>query len=188
MTTLRYTSADLELFPDDGKRYEIIDGELYVSRQPTLGHQVTCHELGVDLSIWNRATGLGVVATAPGLIFTDDNDVAPDMVWVSHERLATSLQSDGHFHSAPELVIEVLSPGSSNARRDREIKLDLYSRRGVREYWIVDWERRQIEVYRRVDAALALAATLMPDDVLESPLLPGFALSLAELFARLPSA
>ena len=183
---VRWTSADLELMPDDGKHYEIIDGELYVSKAPSYEHQVACTEMTVSLHRWNSAAGLGVVVAGPGLIFADDDDVIPDLVWISHERLATALEADRKLHAAPELVVEVLSPGARNARRDREAKLKLYSRRGVREYWIVDWERRQIEVYRRADAVLHLAVTVLDGDVLESPLLPGFALPVNDLFARLP--
>ena len=70
---------------------------------------------------------------------------------------------------------------------DRAAKLGVYSRRGVREYWIVSWQQRQIEVYRRVDLGLQLAVTCFEDDVLESPLLAGFRLPLRELFAGLPA-
>ncbi len=184
--SLRWTSSDLELLPDDGKRYEIIDGELYVSKQPHWYHQLVCSELTIPLGQWSHETGAGFVVGAPGLIFAEDDDVAPDLVWVSAERLPTVLAPDGKLHAAPDLVVEVLSPGAANERRDREAKLKLYSRRGVREYWIVDWQRRQIEVYRRTDAALHLAATLLEADALQSPLLPGFALPLGELFARIP--
>jgi Uma2 family endonuclease len=188
MTThRRYHSADLELFPDDGKRYEIIDGELYVSKQPSLEHQIMCAEIVAPLVVWNTTTDAGRVAVAPGLIFADDQDVAPDLAWISHASLATAIESDRHLHAAPELVVEVLSPGSANRKRDRQIKLDLYSRRGVREYWIIDWENRQVEVHRRSNDVLSLAATLLNGDVLESPLLPGFSLQLADLFARLPN-
>ena len=116
------------------------------------------------------------------MIFADDADVAPDVVWISHTRRATALGPDGHLHAAPEVVVEVLSPGSLNERRDREAKLKLYSRRGVLEYWIVDWRMRQIEVYRREQLALHLVATLHPTDTLTSPLLPGFACEVATLF------
>ncbi|HLH26299.1 MAG TPA: Uma2 family endonuclease [Chloroflexota bacterium] len=186
--SLRWTSADLELLPDDGKRYEIIDGELYVSRQPHYYHQLLCMDLGAPLQRWSRETGAGQVSVAPGVILADDDDVAPDLVWVSRERLATTLAPDGKLHAAPDLVVEILSPGSTNERRDREAKLKLYSRRGVREYWIVNWQRRQVEVYRRVDAALQLIATLLEGDSLQSPLLPGFALPISELFAQVPPA
>lgn len=185
-TSLRWTSADLELLPDDGKRYEIIDGELYVSRLPTWGHQVVSFNLGRMLQNWSDETGLGSVGMTPGLIFAEDDDVAPDLVWVSTRRLAETLGPDGHLHGPPELVVEVLSPGASNERRDREVKLKLYSRRGVDEYWIADWRTRAVTVYRRDGAALELAATLGADDTLSSPLLPGFSAPIARVFAGLP--
>src|SRR5919199_1588511 len=182
-TALRWTSADLAVLPDDGKRYEIIDGELYVSKQPHWHHQFVCSQLIRFLGDWSEQSGVGIVNMAPGLIFGDNDDVAPDVVWISRERLATALGPDGHLHAAPELAIEVLSPGSANERRDREAKLKLYSVRGVQEYWIADWRQRQVEVYRREQAALRLAETLYEEDDLRSPLLPGFALPVKRLFA-----
>src|SRR3989442_5252167 len=158
--TLRWTSADLAVQPDDSKRYEIIDGELYMSRQPHWHHQRTCMKFCTALEAWSVQTGAGEANLAPGVIFADDDDVAPDVVWISHDRRATALGPDGHLHAAPELVVEVLSPGSLNERRDREAKLKLYSRRGVLEYWIVDWRTQQVEVYRREALALRLVATL----------------------------
>lgn len=181
-TTLRWTSADLDALPDDGKHYEIIDGELYVSRQPGYHHQYACSQLNIALGVWSNQTNAGVTLQAPGVIFADDDDVAPDVVWISHERLATALDQAGHLHAAPELVVEVLSPGSANERRDREVKLKLYSRRGVPEYWIVDWQQRKVEVYRRQEQALHLVATLYATDTLTSSVLPGFACPVAQLF------
>ena len=178
----KFTSADLLLMPDDGKRYEVIEGELYVSRQPSWEHQYTCIRLARFLDEWNDRTGLGMVNNAPGLIFAEDDDVAPDVVWISFNRLSTALGEDGKLHAAPELVIEVLSPGAANQQRDRETKLKLYSRRGVLEYWIADWQRQQVEVYCRDNARLVLAATLMRDDELTSPLLPEFSCKVSALF------
>src|SRR5207253_6724285 len=91
-TVPRFTSADLEALPDDGKRYEIIDGELYVSKAPSWKHQVVCMGIGAPLDQWDRSTGLGVVVGGPGIIFADDDDVIPDLVWISHERLAVALE------------------------------------------------------------------------------------------------
>jgi Uma2 family endonuclease len=182
MKTLRWTSHDLELLPDNGKLYEIVDGELYVSKQPGWEHQLISLELGTLLTIWSKQTRKGVTNVAPGVIFDDDDDVAPDLVWISRERLATSLQSDRKLHSAPELVIEILSPGSTNERRDREVKLKLYSRHGVLEYWVVNWQERSIEIYQREQALLTLNRKLYADDILESPLLPGFSCLLSQLF------
>jgi len=183
MATLRWTSHDLELMPDDGKRYEVVDGELYVSKQPNWYHQHICLRLGAILDAWSRETKAGKANAAPGVIFAEDDDVAPDIVWISQERWAKALQPDGKLHSAPELVVEVLSPGTTNTSRDREAKLKLYSRRGVLEYWIVNWQERHLEIYRREEAVLKLHSTLYEADVLRSPHLPGFSCQVSEIFA-----
>ena len=113
------------------------------------------------------------------MIFAHDDNVIPDLVWISRERFADIWDEGGHMRAAPELVVEVLSPGSENERRDRDVKLKLYSRRGVLEYWIVDWRLRTVEVYRREELALRLVATLVDGDALTSPLLPGFSCPLS---------
>lgn len=181
-TELRWTSADLEVMPDDGKRYEVIDGELYVSKQPNYHHQYTCTEISTLLSNWSKQAGNGRVVQAPGLIFAEDDDVAPDVIWISNERLPIALREDGKFHNAPELIVEVLSPGFANEKRDRDAKLKLYSRRGVDEYWIVDWLMRTVEVHRRQNAALHLMDTLRGTDAWRTPLLPGFSCVVETLF------
>ena len=79
----------------------------------------------------------------------DGSERALPHVLISAARLKQALAEDGKLHAAPELVVEVLSPGNTNERRDREAKLKLYSRHGVQEYWIVDWMKRQVEVYQR---------------------------------------
>ena len=182
-TSLRWTSSDLEALPyEEGTRYEIIDGELYVAKQPHYHHQCVCHEIAWQLANWSKQTGRGRVIPAPGVIFSEDNGVAPDVVWFSDERLAAALREDGHFHAAPELIIEVLSPGFANEKRDRVAKLQLYSRRGVDEYWIISWRARSVEVYRREADTLHLVATLHEADTLQTPLLPGFTTVVGSLF------
>src|SRR5215472_6564253 len=122
MESLPWSSRDLEFLPDNGKRYEIVDGELYVSDPFLWEHQLISAELCKLLNIWSKQTSRGVANSAPGVIFDKYNDVVPDVVWISQERLATALQSDGMLHSAPELAIEILSPGPANEYRDREVK------------------------------------------------------------------
>lgn len=182
MDTLRWTIQDLELLPEDGNRYEIVDGELYVAKQPHLHHQIVCSKIVALLEHWNDQTHMGMAIFTPGVIFTNDNAVVPDVVWISYERLAIALQADGKLHSSPELVVEVLSPGAENERRDRELKLKLYSRRNAKEYWIVNWQERTLEVYRRENAELKLIKTLDESNVLDTPLLPGFSCKVGELF------
>ena len=178
-----FTSADLDKFPDiPGVRYAIIDGELFVTHQPTLSHQCAAGQSAFALNAWSQQTGAGWVFPEPGLVFAEDQDVAPDLVWISRERLPAAEDDKGHLRLAPELVVEVLSPGAANAFRDRQLKLSLYGRRGVLEYWIVDWMQRTVEVHRRVDRELRLVATLRNSDTLTSPLLPGFSLPISQLW------
>jgi Uma2 family endonuclease len=174
-----WTIHDLERLPDDEfARYEIIGGELFVSRLPGNRHQYACTEAVVDLGLWSEGTGNGVALYAPGVIFSETNTVQLDVVWLSHERLAQIEGDDDHLHGAPELVVEVLSPGAKNEQRDRDRKLRLYSHYGVDEYWMLDPRARQVEIYRRPAAGarassrLRLVATLGVADTLTSPFSP----------------
>jgi Uma2 family endonuclease len=181
-TLPKLTSSDLAVLPEDDKLYELIEGELYVSRQPSWDHQYTCVRLSRFLDEWNEQTGVGVVNAAPGIIFAEDDDVAPDLVWISQTTLRTALGEDRKLHSAPELVIEVLSPGSSNQQRDRQAKLKLYGRRGVQEYWIVNGQEQELEIYRHEGTSLKFWRSFTGDDLVESPLLPGFSCQVSRLF------
>jgi len=179
---VRWTSSDLELFPNDDARYEIIGGELFVTRAPHYKHQIVADNTCFALKKWSRLTGLGVVVSAAGVIFGDSDNVIPDVVWLEQGRLEEILDDQGHLTAAPDLVVEVLSAGTSQERRDRELKLKLYSSQGVREYWILDWCRKSIQIYRRENAALGLVATLFENDAITSPLLPDFVCKLSEIF------
>lgn len=179
---LRWTSVDLELLPENGKRYEIIDGELFMTRAPHWKHQKACLRVARYLDEWSMATGAGEVVEGPGILFADADDVIPDVVWLSKAKLETLLDEAGHLTGAPDLVVEVLSAGTSNEQRDRQAKLKLYSNQGVYEYWIVDWRKQTVEIYRRENAALALVATLFTEDQLTSPLLPDFTCPVNSLF------
>jgi Uma2 family endonuclease len=138
--------------------------------------------INLELEIWSRSSKLGEPITTAGIIFTDADNVIPDVVWISHERLAKLLDDEGHLRGAPELVVEVLSPGATNERRDREAKLKLYSATGVQEYWIANWQLQQLEVYRREAAQLKLLSTLLADDEITSPILPGFRVRVQSFF------
>jgi Uma2 family endonuclease len=179
---LLWTSADLELLPDNGKRYEIINGELYVTRAPHNKHQDTCGNFYYELKAWSKITGLGYAVIGAGLIFGDNDDVIPDVMWMTTEKYVALIDDTGHFRGAPDLVIEVLSAGTENEKRDREVKLKLYSSRGVLEYWIADWRAKQIQVYRRENGILKLAMTLFASDTLTSPLLPEFSCVISQIF------
>ncbi|NDJ24906.1 Uma2 family endonuclease [Nostoc sp. B(2019)] len=177
-----WTTEDLKLLPESSHRYEIIDGHLLMTRAPHWKHQKAIGQTYSLLNTWSSASQLGETVPTPGVIFDEADNVIPDVVWISHERLAAGVDEEGHFTIAPELIVEVLSPGTQNERRDRETKLKLYAERGVQEYWILDWRIQQLEVYRRQDALLRLVSTLFATDTLASPLLPDFRCSVAEFF------
>ncbi|HEY9295209.1 MAG TPA: Uma2 family endonuclease [Phormidium sp.] len=180
---VRWTSSDIDILPEnEGTRYEIVDGDLFMTRAPHWKHQRTCGKFFRELDSWSESSGLGEASITAGVLFGESDDVIPDVVWASNERLELLLDEAGHLTGAPELVIEVLSAGNENIRRDKEAKLKLYSSRGVEEYWIADWRLRKIEVYRRENAWLMLVATLINDDELTSPLLPSFSCVVSKFF------
>ena len=150
------TVDDLDAMPEDGNRYEVIEGELFVSRAPGVPHQrVSTNAVAI---FWNylAENPIGEVIATPGLIFGKFSGVIPDIVFYTHER-AKEIISGERLVAAPELVIEILSRGSENVARDRIVKRQLYAKYGVAEYWIVDAENRAIEVYRLQNGTLELA-------------------------------
>jgi Uma2 family endonuclease len=180
---VRWTTENLTMFEGDRvNRYEIIDGELFVTRAPDWKHQAVCINIGTVLKLWSDESGLGQTAINPGIVLSESDNVIPDVVWASNERLERLLDESGHLTAAPELVVEVLSPGRTNERRDKEAKLKLYSVQGVSEYWIVNLLEQSVEVYRRENAVLKLMATLYRQDELTSPILNGFSCMVNKFF------
>ncbi|MEM6253721.1 MAG: Uma2 family endonuclease [Cyanobacteria bacterium P01_D01_bin.156] len=176
---VRWTIRDLEVLPQsEGTRYELINGELFVTRSPHRRHQQISGKIFAALDEWSESSGLGEAILAPGIIPSDTDNVIPDVVWISKQRLAVLEDEAGHLTGFPELIVEVLSPGDNNIRRDREAKLKLYSVQGVQEYWIADRFTQQLEIYRRQQGQLALVETLIATDEVTSPLLPDFTYSI----------
>ena len=180
---VRWTVDDLETLPETSDRFEIIDGDLHVTRAPHWKHQSVAGKVYAQLLTWSMESGLGEPVMAPGIIFSPSDAVIPDVVWASNGCLATLLDAAGHLTGAPELVIEVLSKSQQDKDRDRKSKLKLYSVEGVQEYWIFDREQKLIEVFRRDNGVLVKVSTLYAQDMLSSPLLPNFSCAVALLFA-----
>jgi Uma2 family endonuclease len=145
MSTMRITWADAQLMPEDGKRYEAIDGELYVTAAPVTRHQRISGNLYFALRTLLEEPGYGSVLPAPiGVEFPETEEgVQPDLIFVAREREAIIVKEG--IRGAPDLVVEIGSP--STASRDRTIKLKLYRRQGVPQYWIVDPETNTIDVW-----------------------------------------
>jgi len=176
------TIDDLTALPDDdGNRYELIEGELIVSSAPSLMHQRAIKNLILFIGVYLAENPVGEIFPTPGVIFDRHNGVIPDIVFLTSEQLE-QVGADTHIHLAPALAVEVVSPGRQNAQRDRVKKLRVYDKFGVGEYWVADPEARTLEIYRRAEGALALAATLTGGDELDTPLLPGFACAPEKIF------
>jgi Uma2 family endonuclease len=179
---LRLTNVDLESMPDDGNRYELIDGEMYVSAPPSFLHQTILTNVLFAVFDYLHEHPIGRITPGVGVIFDDYNGVIPDLVFATHERMRKALVG-GRFRAAPEIVIEILSPGASNERRESHVKCSLYAARGASEYWIVDPENRNIEVHRRNEAGeLVFEKSLLQNDDLTSAVLPGFSVRVDALF------
>lgn len=175
---IRLTYEDYCLLPNDGKRYEIIDGELFVTPSPNFLHQIVVTRLIFYLSAYLVEHPLGQVIVSPfDVVFSQFDVVEPDILYVSHAR--SSVLTKKNVQGSPDLLVEVLSP--STAKIDRTTKLKLYARFGVEEYWIIDPESPSAEIYRRAKATLDLTAKLDAKDSLTSPLFPGFSLALPKL-------
>lgn len=153
-----------------------------MTHAPHWKHQDTIGEIYRILKNWSTQVGFGRAIFNPGVIFSDTDNVIPDLIWMTNDTLNNCVDESGHFTSAPELVIEVLSASKADIRRDKESKLKLYSNQGVREYWIVDWRLKTVAVYRRQQAKLELVITLLEEDELTSPLLPGFSCQVNQFF------
>ncbi len=181
------TIADLEALPDDdGNRYELIEGELYVSRAPGLTHQYVSDNIVYLIRSYLAEHPVGIVVSTIGVILSNFNGVIPDIVFFRHEDY-DRLVSKERLYGAPEIVIEILSPGAENTRRDRVAKLKLYEKYKVKEYWMVDLEQQSIEIYLLSESMLRLAKTLRGEDQLTTIALAGFSCTANQIFALPPA-
>ena len=179
---VRLTYQDYLLFPDDGKRHELIDGEHFVTPTPRRKHQAIAMNLGAMVWGYLQAHPIGRVFAAPfDVIFSDFDVVEPDLLYISRERMA-QIETSPWVRGAPDLVVEIGS--ESTRKRDETVKRRLYERFGVGEYWVIDPELDTIKVYRRAGERCERAGelTLESDDHLASPLLPGLDVPLSKIF------
>ena len=174
----RYTYDDYLKTPDD-KRYELIEGELYMTPSPITNHQRISRKIEFLLEKFVTENELGEIFDAPyDVYFDDENVVQPDILFISKDRL--NIIGDKNLQGAPDLVIEILS--ESNAYRDLIQKKKLYARHGVKEYWIVVPGEKTIDIHILKEKTYQLYKTLGQDDTLESQILKGFKMELKAIF------
>jgi Uma2 family endonuclease len=177
-----WTYEDLLALPDDGLRHELIDGEHYVSPAPTTKHQRVLLKLTLALGNFVERHGSGELFFAPCDVFFSRRDVVePDLIFVA--RGGEAVVAEACIQGAPDLLVEVLSP--STRKIDEGVKLRLFERTGVGEYWLADPGRATVKIHRRAGEALRAVAELSAEagDVLTTPLLPGLEVPLRGIFA-----
>ena len=178
MTNALVTYEDYVALPDDGNRYEVIEGELCLVPAPNRKHQKVLFNLTLLLGNFVKARKLGDVYVAPfDVVLSKINVLQPDVLFVSKNRL--KILTKAGAKGAPDLAIEILS--ASTRRRDEVTKLRLYDDFGVDEYWIVDPGRESVRVYRRAGKKLALVSEVF-DGFFETPLLAGLTISTPVIF------
>ena len=177
-TRVKFTYEDYLNAPED-KRYELLDGELIMVPSPTFPHQNTEMELSLSVGWFVKRHDLGVALSAPMDVVLSDTDVVqPDLLFVSRERM--HIIAHDAIYGAPDLVVEILSP--STARRDLTFKRRLYAKHGVKEYWQVNIDDRSVTVLSLGNGDYEVAAVYGSGETLTSPVLPGFALVVDEIF------
>lgn len=166
---------------DEFSRYELIGGEIIVSTAPHYFHQLLMTRFVAQCSNYLKKNPIGLFLTTPGLIFSKYDGVIPDLIFITHEKRDEILnENDGKFHGAPELVIEILSLGRINARRNLQIKRELYEMFGVPEYWVIKPQEKEIEVFQPGKPGKIYSA----NEILKTECLPKFNLKIKQLFAN----
>lgn len=176
---IKLTYHDYVLLPED-RRVELIDGSFLLTPAPNTKHQRISREIEVRIHQWVAEKRLGEVFDAPTAVVLSEFDVVqPDILFVAKEHKA--MIKDACIEGSPDLVVEILSPGSE--KRDMETKKHLYSKFGVREYWIVDPEQETITLLVFEKNQLVVKQVYPKGSHLESPVLSGFRLDTGELFS-----
>ncbi|PKB73059.1 MAG: hypothetical protein BZY75_03835 [SAR202 cluster bacterium Io17-Chloro-G7] len=177
---LKFTLKDYMSLPGD-KWFQLLDGEMILAPSPNSRHQTIAAQLFMVLNHFVRLRNIGRLWFAPLDVILSDHDVAqPDILFVSNER--SGIITDANIQGAPDLVVEILSPGT--VEYDRGYKRALYGRHGVMEYWIVDPEAETVGVLTLGDQGLSLAATYRRGEMVGSPLLQGISLGVDQVFSE----
>lgn len=175
--TTGLTYEDLQRFPEDNFRRELIGGELIVTAAPGTRHQRAVLELGAGLLAWVKERG-GEVFVAPFDVYLSEGDVVePDVLFIRAEHL--DRLGEKYLRGAPDVIVEVSSP--STRRLELRRKKDLYERYAAAEYWYVDLESDRVEVYRLEEGRYGTPRLLTREDILDSPEVPGFSIPVADL-------
>jgi Uma2 family endonuclease len=176
-----WTYEDYAALPDDGNRYEVIEGELVMAPAPRVDHQRCSFNLGLIIGPHVKAHGLGEVFAAPCDVVLDRRNVLqPDLIFISRDR--SKVVTELNLQGAPDLAVEILSP--STARRDRTQKMRIYARHGVPHLWLLDAQAQTLEEFVLDGATYRLTSTCGGDEVFRPALFPGLEVPLKEVWGQ----
>jgi Uma2 family endonuclease len=174
-----YTYQDYFEMPDDGKRYEIIDGELIELQTPYIIHQTVSGNILFELVKFVNQKKVGTIYMAPlDVVFNDINVVQPDILFIATENY--HIITEKNISGVPDLIIEIISPATGYY--DLSGKKDLYEKFGVQEYWIVDPMKQRIEIYLNFEHKFELHQRLEKKGIVKSNILKGFEIDLETIF------
>lgn len=176
---IRFESGDIWDAPDDKLRYEVIDGDLYMTPAPSWQHQEALMKLSLLVGAWVYGRGLGSVVQAPlGVVLDEENGVQPDLIYIARER--AYIISERGVEGPPDLVVEVLSP--STETRDRGVKLRRYAAAGVPHYWLLDLRARALESYVLSENGYELTGIFGRGSIFRPALFPGLEIAVDALW------
>lgn len=174
-----WTYEDYLTLPNDGKKYQIIGGNLYMSPPPIVYHQTVSRNLEFILWEFVKKHSMGDIFFAPiGVVFDNTNVVEPDIIYISNEKMG--IKKEKAIFGAPDLIIEILSP--STLKVDVLLKKTLYQRFGVREYWMIDPKKKKVEVYFLEEGQYILQGIFSQQDTVEVKTIQGLKVDLADVF------
>lgn len=178
-----WTYDDYARLPDDGWKYEVIRGELYMSPAPRPRHQVISSNLNFELQRFVRERALGKVLNAPIDVILPrglGTPVQPDILFIRRDNLG--IIGETTIDGVPDLVVEILSP--SNWIDDRRTKFDVYADAGVAEYWIIDPHKEEVEQFILRDNRYELVEKYGPGESVSSQAITGFTVAVDGIFAQ----
>lgn len=176
---IKFTYSDYLIMPNNGKQCQLIEGEFFMSPAPFIFHQKASGNIEDILRAYVKKRNLGEVFYAPtDVVFSKEDVVQPDILFISKDR--QHIINKRNIKGAPDLVIEILSKTTKNL--DLKIKLKLYARYGVPEYWIVNPDNKTIDLLYLTEDGYKTKARYSGDDVLVSEVVPGFKMKLKEVF------
>lgn len=178
---IKFTYSDYLIYPTNGKQLQLIEGDFFMTPAPNIVHQDILGNLGFILKVHITQHNLGKVYFAPTDVYLSDYDVVqPDILFIRKERL--HILTKNYVKGAPDIVIEILS--GKTKKIDLTAKRTLYAKYGVPEYWLVDPDKKQVEVLTLSQSGYETAGLYSKGAIIRSKIIPGLKIKTSEIFRK----